>query len=1342
MSSSSNGNHDHNDHHRSRLEEMLDSLRQREETGKAKDKPPALPSRPTSRARPPSRAPRNKFDLSDSTIFTTTSSVKKKVEVKRRPRDGSFGGRKPKEAGPDESPYASLSLEHVDFQQSVQDKNYNNHRPRAASPARSSPLPRIRESELNDNLGYFIKKKLRVWCLLQNGQWESGQIQSTSKETASVLLANGSVVTVGTRELLPANPDILEGVDDLIQLSYLNEPSVLHNLEYRFTHDTIYSKAGTVLIAINPFKKVKLYGQDYVVAYRQKLLENPHVYGIADAAYSEMMRDEINQSLIISGESGAGKTETAKVAMQYLGALGGGSGGIEREVLQTSNILEAFGNAKTSRNDNSSRFGKLIEIHFGAAGKICGAKIQTSSLMQSRVVQLAHGERSYHIFYELCAGASSVLREKLKLKAASEYKYLNHSSCLAIPNVDDAKKFAQLKEALNTIHMSEEDQRHAFEMLAAVLWMGNISFQLDSENYVEVLADEACKSACSLLGCDSKDLMLALSTHKIQAGKDTVAKKLTLQQAIDRRDALAKFVYASLFDWLVEEINKSLGKGKQQTGRSISILDIYGFESFKKNSFEQFCINYANERLQQHFNRHLFKLQQEEYELDGIDWTNVEFVDNQECLDLFEKKPIGLISLLDEESNFPNGSDLTFANKLKQHLSANPCFKEERGGAFSIRHYAGEVLYNTTGFLEKNRDPLHHDTIQLLSSCSSQLPQMFANSMQNQTRKPLSHCLGASEFHKRSVGTKFKGQLFKLMHQLEDSTPHFIRCIKPNSKQLPGIYEKHLVLEQLRCCGVLEVVRISRTGYPTRITHQEFAERYGFLLSEFGVSQDPLSISASVLQQFGVQPGMYQVGYTKLYFRVGQIGALEETRKQVLQGTLEVQKYFRGHQARRCFMELKGGAITLQSFIRGEIVRREYSMMINLRQQVAKRLDDQSIAALRVQSVIRGWLVRKHMNRLKNLKRLDHDSSSSKVKQDLRIPRVKDTPHQSNQNLPSAVEVLQKRVLKAEAGLRKKEQENTALVEKVKQYKARWLEYEVKIKSMEEMWQKQTTSLHDTPRQSNQNLYSAVEVLQKQVFKAEEGLRKKEQENTALMEKVKQYEAQWLVYEAKIKAMEEMWQKQTTSLQMSLAAVKKSLVSDNSSDQPGRRDGPPSPLCSDSEDTSLATQTPIRSIPTKSRSSVSETEATHQYVNAISNLVKEFEERSKNFDDEAQAINEVNSRHSTSTNPDEELRALKRKFDTWKKEYSAQLRETKGKLHKHPEAEKQQHHKWCFGCLHLGAGAYFLSTCISMAREEVRQPMIVKREQSDIVLLSSFRKLFSRAVKIPRWLLIEKCTYH
>ncbi|KAI3457512.1 hypothetical protein Pfo_014175 [Paulownia fortunei] len=1189
---------------RSSLEEMLDSLRRRDENEKPKDMPPALPARPkpTSRARLPSakRPLPSSFEIGESETAQSSSNCSVKKEDSKGLRRNSFGSKKVKEMEPGESPYLMAA------------SNKKGHDPKSeekdnAKLANSPPgsLPRFSESEWDDNVGYFIKKKLRVWCRLHNGPWESGQIQSTSGEKASVLLSDGSVVTVPTQDLLPANPDILEGVDDLIELSYLNEPSVLHNLQCRYSQDIVYSKAGPVLVAVNPFKDVQLYGSDFVTAYRQKLLDSPHVYAVADTAYNEMMTDEINQSIIISGESGAGKTETAKIAMQYLAALGGCSGGIESEVLQTSCVLEAFGNAKTARNDNSSRFGKLIEIHFSATGKICGAKIQTFLLEKSRVVQLAQGERSYHIFYQLCAGAPSGLRGRLRLKRACDYSYLNQSDCLEIHDVDDAQNFHMLMGALDTIRICKDDQEHAFEMLAAVLWLGNISFLvIDNENHIEVVADEAVTNAAGLIGCGTQDLMLALSTHSIQAGKDKVAKRLTLQQAIDTRDSLAKFIYASLFNWLVEKINLSLAMGKQQTGRSISILDIYGFESFKKNSFEQFCINYANERLQQHFNRHLFKLEQEEYELDGIDWTKIDFEDNEDCLDLFEKKPLGLISLLDEESNFPKATDLTFATKLKQHLNANHCFKGERGGAFSVRHYAGEVIYDTREFLEKNRDPLHSEIIQLLSSCTRQLPQLFA-SMLKQSQKPASSLmqLGTPACQKQSVATKFKGQLFKLMQQLESTTPHFIRCIKPNSKQIPGAFEKDLVLEQLRCCGVLEVVRISRSGYPNRMTHQEFTRRYGFLLPENNACQDPLSTSVAILQQFDILPEMYQVGYKKLYFRAGQIGALEDVRKQVLQGTLEVQKCFRGHRARRYFHELKGGVVTLQSYVRGEIVRKEYSALLGLKEEVAfKKLDEQLMAVVQIQSVIRGWLVRRHFSNLRNSKQ----SNVSKRKPGRRISEIKDLPPEM---LPSVVEELQKRVLMAEVTLGRKEKENAALREQVQQFEARWSEYESKMKSMEEMWQKQMASL-----------------------------------------------------------------------QMSLAAAKKSLGTDNTIGQPGKLHGAQSPCFYDSEDMSLGPQTPGGSTPVRFLNNFIEAAAggdTNGGLNPVSPLVKEFEKRKQNFDDEAQAIVEVKSGHAPSVNPVEELRSLKHRFEAWKKDFKVRLREAKVKAHRlgHAEAEKHRR-KW------------------------------------------------------------------
>ncbi|TYH90758.1 hypothetical protein ES332_A13G071100v1 [Gossypium tomentosum] len=927
----------------------------------------------------------------------------------------------------------------------------------------AAPLPSVSKSNIGhrwSDITSYATKKVQCWFQRPNGNWELGRVISTSGTESVISLPDGKVLKVNSDSLIPANPDILDGVDDLMQLSYLNEPSVLFNLQYRYKQDMIYTKAGPVLVAINPFKKVPLYGNDYIEAYKNKSIESPHVYAIADTAIREMTRDEVNQSIIISGESGAGKTETAKIAMQYLAVLGGGSG-IEYEILKTNPILEAFGNAKTLRNDNSSRFGKLIEIHFSETGKISGAKIQTFLLEKSRVVQCAEGERSYHIFYQLCAGAPRALREKLNLKDVDEYKYLKQSNCYSITGVNDAEHFHIVKEALDIVHVSKEDQESVFAMLAAVLWLGNVSFTIiDNENHVEAVQDESLINVAKLIGCDAADLNLALSTRKMRVGSDNIVQKLTLSQAIETRDALAKSIYAGLFEWLVEQINKSLAVGKRLTGRSISILDIYGFESFDRNSFEQFCINYANERLQQHFNRHLFKLEQEEYIQDGIDWAKVDFDDNQDCLHLFEKKPLGLLSLLNEESTFPNGTDYTFANKLKQHLNSNHCFKGEREKAFSVSHFAGEVTYDTTGFLEKNRDLLHLDSIQLLSSCSCHLPKAFASNMLNQSETPVVgplHKAGGADSQKLSVVTKFKGQLFQLMQRLESTTPHFIRCIKPNNFQSPGSYEQGLVLQQLRCCGVLEVVRISRSGYPTRMPHQKFAKRYGFLLLENAASQDPLSVSVAILHQFNILPEMYQVGYTKLFFRTGQIGILEDTRNRTLHGILRVQSCFRGHRARRHFKELQRGIATLQSFVRGDKTRKEYAVLLQrhraaviIQKQIKgmkakktfKNIRDASIV---IQSAIRGWSVRRCS--------VDIGFKSG-------VPKV-DEPDEVLVKSSFLAE-LQRRVLKAEAALREKEEENDILHQRLLQYENRWSEYELKMKSMEEVWQKQMRSLQSS----------------------------------------------------------------------------------------------------------------------------------------------------------------------------------------------------------------------------------------------------------------------------------------
>ncbi|KAG1347184.1 myosin-1-like [Cocos nucifera] len=799
-------------------------------------------------------------------------------------------------------------------------------------------------------------------------------------------------------------------------------------------------------------------------------------------------------------------------------------------------------------------------------------------------------------------------------------------------------------QALDTVQIPKEDQDNAFAMLAAILWLGNIDFSvIDNENHVEVVLSEGVTNAANLLGCNVPDLMLALSTRKIRAGNDDIVQKLTLPQAIDTRDALAKSIYAGLFDWLVEQINNSFQTKKCHTGRSINILDIYGFESFQKNSFEQFCINYANERLQQHFNRHLFKLEQEEYIEDGIDWTNVEFVDNTGCLNLFEKKPLGLLSLLDEESTFPKATDLTFANKLKQHLTGSPCFKGERGGAFRICHYAGEVMYDTSGFLEKNRDPLHSDTIQLLLSCSCQLSQLFATNVLHQSQKE-SNPLGQPskvDSQKQSIGTKFKGQLFKLMQRLENTTPHFIRCITPNGKQLPGMYQHDLVLEQLRYCGILEVVRISRSGYPTRVRHQQFAERYGFLLSENLASQDPLSVSVRVLQQFNVPPEMYQVGYTKLFFRTGQVAALEDARNCALQGILWIQKNFRGHQARCYYQALKKGVTTLQSFVRGEKSRCEFKVLIkrwraavliqkHVRHRIARTMfDDQQKNIVLLQSVIRGWLVRSNfvvMNK-REMSKLDHVKANSDP--DKNLPEMKGTNKEHSQAHPSALAELRRRVLKAEAAWREKEEENAILKQQLQHYEMRWSEYEAKMKSMEEIWQKQLTSL-----------------------------------------------------------------------QVSLAAAKKSLAADDLASQQGRLDISPLQYSYDSEDTMSAgthtpegtpakpshasdagpvrnsngTQSAVSHLDASDAGFVRNSDGTH---GAVSHLVKEFELQRQVFEDDARFLLKVKSGQSgSSINPDEELHKLKARFVTWKKDYKVRLRETKIALHKLGSPEERTRKRW------------------------------------------------------------------
>lgn len=997
---------------RSSLEEMLDSLQRKDENKKPTDLPPALPARPASKARLPKRPVPAMFGVSSEVGNSRMQDVK---------GNGNFGRKKVLETAEfGESPYTMATVHGHRLAE-------NGGAGLATSSSQSL------DARLDNSIDYYIRKQLRVWCRIQNGQWELGKIQSAVGGKASVTLLGGTVMTVSTLELLPANTEILDGVDNLVGLGYFNEPSVLCNLQYRYQRDVIYTMAGPILLAINPFKDVSISGSDVIMAYREKILDSPHVYGVADAAFSDMMRDGLSQSIIIRGESGTGKSVTANLALEYLVEAGGMDSKIAYKILQTGCVMEAFGNAKTPRNKNSSRFGKLIDIHYNSKGIITGAYIHTLLLEKSRISQLWRSERSYHVFYQMCAGASLDMKEKLNLRMASEYKFLNQSGCLKIHDVDDAQNFKKLMEALDAFQISHENQERVFKLLAAILWLGNISFEvIDHENHVTVVIDEASRSAARLMGCTVKELTVALSTNNNQT--------LILEQAIDTRDAIAKFVYTSLFSWLVEAINTSLEGDKDLTGRSISILDTYGFESFSKNSFEQLLINYADERLHQHFIRHLLKLEQEEYELEGIDWKKVEYVDNQGCLDIFEKKTVGLLSVLDNASN---ASDLTFANKIKQHLSSTLCFNDEKG-ALRVPHYTGEVHYDTKGFLEKNRDTVQFDSILFLSS---------------RCKNFLTSELDASDLDKQSVGTNFKGQLFNLIQRLENSKPHFILCIRPNGKQLYGMYDKDIVLQQLRCNGVLETLKMSKSRYHTRMTHQEFASRFGCLVTDSILCHDPLSISVAILQQYHVLPEMYQLGYTKIYFRAEEVSLLEKLRQEAVQGRCKVKNHFPGGKAVRDFRELLSGIVTLQSFVRGENTRRCNILTKSSHQLVPKYLDHLT-AVVHIQSVARGWLARRYFSHLRRWKMSAIDTSKTRLKSYSKVSEAKGGTSQENlSNLPSNVEELQRLVMKTKESLSQKEHENMRLREQVRHFEARLSEHENKMKSVEETWQRQMASL-------------------------------------------------------------------------------------------------------------------------------------------------------------------------------------------------------------------------------------------------------------------------------------------
>ncbi|NXF48573.1 MYO7A protein, partial [Oceanites oceanicus] len=759
---------------------------------------------------------------------------------------------------------------------------------------------------------------------------DSGQIQVVDDEGNEHWISPQNA-----SHIKPMHPTSIHGVEDMIRLGDLNEAGILRNLLIRYREHLIYTYTGSILVAVNPYQLLPIYSPEQIRLYTNKKIGEmpPHIFAIADNCYFNMQRNNKDQCCIISGESGAGKTESTKLILQFLAAISGQHSWIEQQVLEANPILEAFGNAKTIRNDNSSRFGKYIDIHFNKRGAIEGAKIEQYLLEKSRVCRQAQDERNYHVFYCMLRGMTMEQKKKLGLGKATDYNYLAMGNCTTCDGRDDSKEYANIRSAMKVLMFTDTENWEISKLLAAILHMGNLQYEArtyDNLDACEVVQSASLITAASLLEVDPQDVMNCLTSRTIITRGETVSTPLSMEQALDVRDAFVKGIYGRLFVWIVEKINAAIYRPPSQelksVRRSIGLLDIFGFENFTVNSFEQLCINFANENLQQFFVRHVFKLEQEEYNLENINWQHIEFTDNQDALDMIAIKPMNIISLIDEESKFPKGTDATMLHKLNSQHKLNTNYippKNNYETQFGINHFAGIVYYETKGFLEKNRDTLHGDIIQLVHSSKNKfIKQIFQADV----------AMGA-ETRKRSptLSSQFKRSLELLMRTLSVCQPFFVRCIKPNEYKKPMLFDRELCVRQLRYSGMMETIRIRRAGYPIRYTFVEFVDRYRVLMP--GVKPaykqgDLRGTCQRIAEAVLGKDDDWQIGKTKIFLKDHHDMLLEiERDKAITDKVILIQKVVRGFKDRSNFLKVRNSVLMIQRYWRGHNCRKNYGAM-------------------------------------------------------------------------------------------------------------------------------------------------------------------------------------------------------------------------------------------------------------------------------------------------------------------------------------------------------------------------------------------------------------------------------
>ncbi|XP_069473058.1 unconventional myosin-X-like [Ambystoma mexicanum] len=866
---------------------------------------------------------------------------------------------------------------------------------------------------------------------------------------------------VTCKHVLPMHQTSVAGVEDMSTLGDLHEAAIMLNLHLRYQRDRIYTNIGSILASVNPYKAIPgLYEAAAVELYSRHHLGElpPHIFAIANECYRCLWKRHDSQCVLISGESGAGKTESTKLLLQFLSSMSQNSTGapasekgthVEEAIMESSPIMEAFGNAKTVYNNNSSRFGKFIQLHFSQHGHIQGGRIVDYLLEKNRVVRQNPAERNYHIFYALLTGVQGEEREALCLSEPEAYHYLTQSGCVTDENLNDLDLYNKVMTALKVMEFNAEEIRDTFKLLSGILQLGNIQFM--TAGGAQITTKAVLGLTSDLLGLDSFQLSEVLTQRSMILRGEEISSPLTVEQAADSRDSLAMALYSQGFSWLLGRINAKI-KGKENF-KCVGILDIFGFENFQVNHFEQFNINYANEKLQEYFNKHIFSLEQLEYTREGISWEAIDWMDNAECLDLVEKK-LGLLALINEESRFPKGTDGTLLEKLHNQHAGNHYYVKPRvtDHQFGIKHYAGEVLYNIRGFLEKNRDTFRDDILNMLRD--SRLDFIYDLFEKVSSRNSEETLKMGTQRRKPTVSSQFRDSLHSLMATLSTSNPFFIRCIKPNMEKAPNTFNPEVVLNQLRYSGMLETVKIRRAGYPVRRQFQDFLIRYKVLLNSQNIPGEARAKCAAFLQSYDCSKKHWQLGKTKVFLKEELEQKLEKNREEKLQkaamiirahilgymarkrfrkvqlSVLTIQKNYRACASRRAFLRLQAAALVLQKLWRAQLARRLYRQLL----QAERRRKEEERRRLEEE--------RKRLE--EERRRLEEEQRMRRVEEERRKQEEKEREEEENREHERL-----EAVLRAASEELKSREEDVALQEEEKRQMDEILRLEIEIEKLQ-----------------------------------------------------------------------------------------------------------------------------------------------------------------------------------------------------------------------------------------------------------------------------------------------------